>query len=193
MAWPGRVSYVMSPSAPTARLGNTLVPLDVQIVFTGADAHPNWMAHFRVVDGRPECLEVRIEAKEGGRGIRTADVNLFNLDAMAVHAFSQVGGPVQTDDPEERHPWLPQQLDDQQLWQIRGDLMEARQSRRGGVTKSELEEVAEIYLAHVDRSPTATVARLKGYSMRTAARRVDAASAAGLLPTATQGKKRRQS
>jgi hypothetical protein len=192
MAWTGQVSYRWSPSAPTVRLKGTLVPTDVIMDFAGDNGHPDWTAHFRVIDGRPECLEMKVTAKENGRGVRTADVNTFNIDNLAIRAFAQVGGPAQSDDPNERHRWLPAELHEHQMWQVVGDITDARRERRGGVSTAELQEVAEIYLAHIDKSPTATVQILKGYSMRTAARRVQQAAAKGLLPESSQGKKRRK-
>jgi hypothetical protein len=159
--------------------------------FAGDNGHPDWTAHFRVIDGRPECLEMKVTAKEGGRGIRTADLNTFNIDNLAIYAFAQVGGPAQSDDPDERHRWLPAELDEQQMWQVVGDITDARRERRGGVSTAELQEVADIYLAHIDqKSPTAVVVMLKGYKPRTAARRIQQARLKGLLPPTTQGKKR---
>lgn len=191
MAWPGHVSYRWSPGAPTVRLKRgTLVPMDVIMDFVGANGHPDWIAHFRVVDGRPECLEMKVTAKENGRGVRTADINTFNIDNLAIRAFAQVGGPAQSDDPDERHRFFPAELDNQQMWQVVGDITDARRERHGGVTTAELQEVADIYSAHIDGTPTAVVQMLKGYSTRTAARRIQQARSQGLLPPTTQGKRK---
>jgi hypothetical protein len=70
------------------------------------------------------------------------------------------------------------------------DLYEARASRRGEVTHAELKEVASVYREHLDASPTRAVSLLLGYSERTAARRVQQARAAGLLPATTPGKRK---
>jgi hypothetical protein len=58
------------------------------------------------------------------------------------------------------------------------------------VSRAELEEVAQVYREHVASSPTRMVAMLCGYSERTAARRVQQARAAGLLPKTTPGKRK---
>jgi hypothetical protein len=166
------------------------VPMDVIMDFAGDNGHPDWTAHFRVVDGRPECLEMKVTAKEGGRGIRTADINTFNIDNLAIYAFSQVGGPAESDDPNERHRLFPAELDDQQMWEVVGDVTDARRERRGGVSTAELQEVADIYLAHINGKPSAVVQMLKGYSPRTAARRIQQARLKGLLPPTTQGKRK---
>jgi hypothetical protein len=68
---------------------------------------------------------------------------------------------------------------------------EARKARRGAVSKAELEQVAKVYREHLVGGPTAAVRLLLGYkSERTAARRVQQARAAGLLPATTPGKRK---
>lgn len=62
---------------------------------------------------------------------------------------------------------------------------------RRGVREVELQRVVDIYRANIDFNPTFAVFREMGYnSGRTAARRVEQARAAGLLPPTTQGRKR---
>lgn len=54
----------------------------------------------------------------------------------------------------------------------------------------ELAEVAAVYREHVDTSPVLAVQQVMGYrSHRTAARRVEKAREAGLLPATSQGRK----
>lgn len=52
------------------------------------------------------------------------------------------------------------------------------------------ERVAEIFREHVGGAPTQAVAALLGVASRTAARRVQQARDAGLLPATKQGKKK---
>lgn len=80
--------------------------------------------------------------------------------------------------------------DEAEARRLQRDIYEARSARRGTVTRAELEEVARIYREHVDASPTQAVAMLGGYTTRTAARRVQQARAAGLLPATTPGKRK---
>lgn len=62
---------------------------------------------------------------------------------------------------------------------------------RRGTTKAELEQVAKLYREHVEGRPVESIRTLMGYgSDRTAARRVEQARAAGLLPSTTPGKKK---
>ena len=88
-------------------------------------------------------------------------------------------------------PWSPQHPQQgQRSWPA---VLLMLRTLRGclAVTRAELEEVARIYREHVDASPTRAVAMLGGYaSERTAARRVQQAREAGLLPKTTPGKRR---
>lgn len=115
-------------------------------------------------------------AKPNGRGIRTADVSMFNIDNLTVGVFGQLSTIGVGDQRYAESAWR--------------SVYEARTSRRGAVTGEELEEVAKVYLEHRDASPTKAVGLLLGYSERTAARRVKQAEEAGLLPKTTQGKRR---
>jgi hypothetical protein len=58
------------------------------------------------------------------------------------------------------------------------------------VTRAELEEVAKVYREFIGSTPTRAVQLAGGYSERTAARRVQQARAAGLLPQTTPGKRK---
>ncbi len=55
---------------------------------------------------------------------------------------------------------------------------------------AELENVARAYREHIDTTPTRAVQLAGNYSERTAARRVQQARAAGLLPKTTPGKRK---
>ena len=117
-----------------------------------------------------------MKAKPNGRGIRSADLDEISVDTMTVGVFSQLGNiGVHAEDAQR---------------QTFHDVQEARMSRRGGVTREEHEKVARVYREHVDSSPTRAVGLLLGYGDRTAARRVQQAREAGLLPKTTPGKRK---
>jgi hypothetical protein len=65
------------------------------------------------------------------------------------------------------------------------------QAPRRGVTQPELEQVAKIYRDNVSTKPVQQITTIMGYrSERTAARRVQQARDAGLLPPTTPGKRK---
>ena len=134
-----------------------------------------------VKNARPEVIGIHIAAKPGGRSITTADLRSFALDELTTDVFTVVGVPLvppfRTPPEDYRH--------------IGRSMREARQSSRGKVTRAELEKVARVYREHIDTRPIQVVRSVCGYkSDRTAARRVQQARAAGLLPKTTPGKRK---
>jgi hypothetical protein len=172
------------------RLGNAVVPHRAIYVHEGEGGEPNLTLYFEVRDGRPECTGATLAAAKGGRGLRTSDLAALNLDSLAIAVFSQLASTYRTSPDEPDAMLLFRPADEAEARRLERDVHEARKARRGAVTRAELEEVARIYREHVDASPTHAVQMLRGYSERTAARRVQQARAAGLLPPTTPGKRR---
>jgi hypothetical protein len=199
--WPGKVEIrrLIGPGLDTLILNN--VYLYPQAVFTvigqgrqpdatvAFEVHPlplhesgdPYLRVHEVKNARPEVIGIHIAAKPGGRGITTADLRSFALDELTTDVFTVVGTPqippLRTPAEEYRH--------------IGRTMREARQSSRGKVTRAELEEVARVYREHIDTTPIQAVRSAGGYkSDRTAARRVQQARAAGLLPMTTPGKRK---
>ena len=174
MVWEGREK--VTGFGGLVALGDAVVPTKARMTFDGIKGSPDVVMNFEIRDGRPECVGVNVAAKPNGRGIRTADVQMFNIDNLTVGVFGQLANL------GSRQPRV--------LEQAVRSVHEARTARRGSVTREELEEVARIYRDHIDASPTQAVQLLLGKSERTAARRVEQARAAGLLPKTTQGKRK---
>jgi hypothetical protein len=134
----------------------------------------------RVKDVRPEIIGIQISAKPNGRGITTADLRSLALDEFTTDVFTVVGTPrvppFRTPEEDYRH--------------IGRTVREARSRSRGRVTRAELEEVARVYRKFAGSTPTRAVQLAGNYSERTAARRVEQARAAGLLPQTTPGKRK---
>ncbi|WP_300008061.1 hypothetical protein [Pseudonocardia sp.] len=172
------------------RLGDTLVPRTAHLEMVGDDGGPDGLVRCEIRDGRPEVVEITVKVKPDGRGIRSADMAVFNLDNLAVNIFGHVAEPIQTAPAEGQFAttWPPTET---QAWAMRNDLHRARTAPRGarGPSREELEEVARIYREHVADAPVKAVAALLGATERTAARRVQQARAAGLLPPTTRGRK----
>lgn len=165
------------------RLGDVLVPRKVTRTYHAENGDPDLVMQFEVRDGRPECVGFAIRSKPGGRGIRTADLGVFNIDGLTASAFTQFalaegGTPITGPSPE-------------QAAAVEREVHRARKGRPRTATRAELERVAQVYRDHVEDSPVKAVQQICGYgSERTAARRVEQARAAGLLPQTTPGKRR---
>ncbi len=179
MVWSGRQEVrglVDGKHGGFVELGDAIVPPKAVWTFTGEKGSPDVTVRMEIRDGRPECVEVHVIAKPDGRGIMTADLRMFNIDDRVVDTFAQLGVLGVNDDGERR--------------KVFRDVNEARRSTRGTVTPAELADVARVYRENIDRTPTQMVGHLLGYSPRTAARRVEQARAAGLLPKTTPGKRK---
>jgi len=110
---------------------------------------------------------------------------VINLDAIAVNLYAAVA-PV----PDgNAFNWMWRQTEENASRAQRA-VYEARKARRGAVTRADLERVAEVYRENVSSSPTRAVSEYLGYTARTAARRVQQARDAGLLPKTSKGKRR---
>jgi hypothetical protein len=92
---------------------------------------------FEIRDGRPECVEVTIKGTPDGRGIRTADLQVFNIDALTVNVFSSLALTM-TDEPGGAASYVPITTE-RDFWPANKTIEEARRERRGSVTRAELE------------------------------------------------------
>jgi hypothetical protein len=184
MGWTGRFETTAKIGRRgLVRLGEFLVPRKVTTTFDAENGDPDLVIQFEVRDGRPECVSFTVRSKPKGRGIRSADLTVFNIDGMTATAFSRwalaEGGTPVTGPPPE------------QLSAAARAGHPARKGRPRTATRAELEHVAQVYRDHVEGSPVQAVQQICGYgSERTAARRVEQARAAGLLPQTTPGKRR---
>jgi hypothetical protein len=160
-------------------LGWTRVPEAVVLDGEGLRGAPDLHMKFWIRDEIPEVYEFTLRAKEGGRGIRTADLRAFSLEKMAVNAFMRM---------QVRPVGLP--YSETEHWRALDDIRSAqeKQGTRPRVSRAELEEVAQVYRAAGRENPTESVQNELGYSRRTAERRVSQARRAGLLPPAKRGR-----
>jgi hypothetical protein len=189
MAWRGKTrvgSKFGGQHGGLTKVGDVTVPRVAVYAHDGDLGEPDLEVTFEVRDGRPECIDFHVRAKPDGRGIRTADLEMVtNLDAIAVNLYAAVA-PVPGGNAFN---WMWRQTEEN-VAQTQRAVYEARKARRGTVTRAMLEEVAKVYREHLDASPTRAVSLLLNYSERTAARRVQQARAAGLLPKTTPGKRK---
>jgi hypothetical protein len=193
VAWPGKThveGLLGGRYGGLRRLGDAVVPHRAVLTHEGEGGEPTLRLHFEIRDGRPECVGVQLGIAPGGRGLRTADLAVLKLDELAVSVFTSLASTYRTSPDEPDAVLLFRPADEAEARRLERDVHEARKARRGTVTRAKLEEVARVYREHVDASPTRAVAMLLGYSTRTAARRVQQARAAGLLPKTTPGKRK---
>jgi hypothetical protein len=190
MAWSGKTrvgARFGGRHGGLVEIGDVAVPRVAVYAHDGDEGEPDLEATFEVRDGRPECVDFHVRAKPNGRGIRTADLQMVtNLDAMTVYLYERVA-PVPGGNAFN---WMWRQTEEN-AERARRAAYEARKARRGIVTRAELEQVAKVYREHLADVPTQMVKELLGYkSARTAARRVQQARAAGLLPKTSPGKRK---
>ncbi len=186
----GELGYVeYDEASPPVRVGDRMFPSEIRSVFPSDKASP--ALHLRVawVDGAPTCREVRIVAKESGRGIQSADLRGVRLDdwiedlvtVTATDVVEQRDGLVTTAYAVSRP---------EQLREAARAVQAARRGARKKITPKFLREVAQVYREHTGRAPTEAVQLHFGVGYRAAAGYVQKARAAGLLPPTTPGKKK---
>lgn len=177
MSWPGEIT--ITGEGKLVSLGTTVAPSKATFKVDGLQGGPDAVVRFEVRDGRPECVEIVVKSRPGGRGIRTEDMGLFNIGTLAGNVFAEVGIM-----PTGRHA-----ASEDDRWAVRGDVVERRSGRHP--SEEELKQVAETYRTHIATAPVKAVQELLLYpSMRTASRRVLQAREAGFLTDADQAKKR---
>jgi hypothetical protein len=172
------------------RIGDFVMPRQAQFAIEGANGDPDLVVLLEVRDGRPQVVDVHASAKPDGRPLRTSDLQLLSLDALTISVFARLAMR-STYDPETNVTTMSPIGDEREFWQAINATDAAVKAPRRGSTRAELEQVATVYQANIGRRPVAAVMATLGYSSeRTAARRVQQARAAGLLPETTPGKAR---
>lgn len=194
MVWTGRAetrAWLDGGSAGgPVRVGDFLLPRLASFDVTGDNGNPDLHVRFEVRDGRPECVEIRMTAKENGRGLRTSDAHVLTLDAMRIGVFADMAQQIAYD-PETNTTTSSPITDEREFWRALNEVDSVVKAPQRGVTKAELEQVAKVYAENVQGSPVKAVQAVLGYkSQRTAARRVQQARDEGLLPPTTAGKRK---
>lgn len=141
-------------------------------------------------DGIPECKEVRITTVGAGRAVRARDLRAVKLDGLLDTGYG-MAALRSTPSPFRDGPRSDGELD----WvsgttarQSRAAFSAARNRKKRSVDDDLLREVAEVYRANLDRSPTRAVAERFGKAPSTAARYVQSARERGFLGAAINGK-----
>lgn len=169
--------------AKEVQVGDRWIPPEI-LVTSRTATEPDLVAKIEVRKGIPVYTEVTLRARPDGPEVRSRNLDLPLDDWLEqiVAAWSHVGGI----DSAGRLTTLIQPLQDP------GALTNVRRVRSGRPRKSDehLHKVAEIYREHEQQRPTEAVMRAFGTSYRTAARDVQKARIAGILPATTPGKRK---
>lgn len=188
MGWSGKLTT--SHNLRYFRTGDYAMPAEITVTMEGDKGDPDLLVRFQVIEGRPQSVEVHAVMKPGGRAVRTSDLHSLSLDAMCVSVFASTAMR-STYDPVTNVTTSDSIHDEREFWAAVNAADLAVKAPRRGTTKAELEQVAKLYREHVEGRPVESLRTLMGYgSDRTAARRVEQARAAGLLPSTTPGKKK---
>ena len=178
----GEARYEAGPG-DVVDVGNRIVPRKIRAVIEGGLDEPDVAMTIEVRQGLPVCTEIRFVSRADGLEVRAKDlksVPILDWTDEIVAACSWVrmesGGIMQIAGKERRA-------------QDRRNVARERVGRPR-VSPELLEKVAEVYREHSDDRPTHAVQRVFGGSYRTAARNVERARDAGLLPPTTPGKKK---
>ena len=136
-------------------------------------AGPDYVADFEIRDGNAECVKITVTAKPRGRGIRTPDLGILNVEALTQRAFLDVAYRV----IEPGHAYA---------YSDRPDAISGARRAIGRHVGREsgalLREVARVYLQDESGAAIMAVATVLGVSRSTAARRIDSAREKGLIP-----------
>lgn len=163
------------------RLGDRVIQTPVRGMWTREDGGPRVTLEFDVIDGKLECREVRVEARDGAPEISRADLRAIPISDIREQVAllwsspiehteggatlrMSIGGDAAEDDPGRA---------------ARRTLAATRRRSDAGT----LERVAQIYLDHPE-APTKAVQDAFGVAHRTAGLYVQRARKAGLLPPA---------
>jgi len=120
-------------------------------------------------------------ARPAGRGIRVSDLEAIDLTGWVVDVLTECAWRYDRDGVR---------VSAARSADARRAIERAQRQTRSQVTPELLEHVASVYRANINGAPTQAVADALGKSLRQAARYVDEARAAALLPPTTQGKRR---
>lgn len=176
-------------SGPEVRVADRLLPAEIEVNFPGAKDQPSLRMRLAVVDGVPQCRSLTIEAKDGGRQVRTTDVRAVALEDWVETLYSYTATVI-IDEVDGQMTTGVYTLDEAELRKTEHAIQKARATSRRTITDDFLAEVATVYRAHVNDRPVEAVRAATGAgSYRTASMYVQRARAAGLLPATSPGKR----
>lgn len=175
---------------PRVQVGDRDLPatFEVEGVPDADDPRPAVSLAFEVVDGVPQCREIRFTRTDHGREVRRSDLENVAVEYLLEVATVSVGMPVAGTERDDDGGRLVINLDDRGLDVFRSGVRKGRRSAyRRGPSDEELRQAAEVYRS-AERAPTETVSERFGIALRTASLWIKRARELGYLPPAVNGK-----
>ena len=169
------------------RVGDRLLPSELEVQFPGAQDQPALRMQLAVVNGVPQCRSLTIESKPGAREVRTLDMRAVALEDWIEKLYSLTATVIVEERPDGAYTGVVT-WDEKELRRTARTIQQARAVSRRKITPAFLGDVTEVYRAHVDDRPVEAVMSTFPCKYRTAAMYVQRARAAKLLPPTTQGK-----
>lgn len=168
------------------RIGDRVVPKRVDAHFPGVGGQPSIDFVIEVIDGLPQCRDVRITSVEGGREVRTLDLKAVRLGDWVEDVLAAFAGKIESEDKGVITVGYSNETQAGAVAALH-DSRKGRGARR--ITPEFLAEVAEVYRAHFDDRPLKAVAMAYGVQDRQASNYVERCRDEGLLSKTTKGKK----
>ncbi|MGI8757503.1 MAG: hypothetical protein ACR2MB_16925 [Acidimicrobiales bacterium] len=168
------------------RIGDRVVPRRVEVHFPGIGGQPSIDFVVEVVDGVPQCRDLRITSVDGGREVRTLDLNAVRLGDWVEDVLAAFAGTIESEDKGVITVGYSGGTEAGAVAAIH-DSRKGRGARK--ITPAFLTEVAEVYRKNFEDRPLQAVAAAFGVQDRQASNYVERCRAEGLLPKTTQGKK----
>ena len=172
------------------QMGDRMVPAVVELEHT-SEGEPTLYLRCEVINGAPQCREVRIYCPEGADEIRSTDVKIrmagrwVGVDELTETIVSRATRYKVSDDGTLTE-FVP--TEDAERLLTRREVRSASRAARRTLTTKLLREVAAVYRAHPD-APTKAVGEHFGLRPRTAALWVQRAREGGHLGKSRNGRK----
>lgn len=181
----GTASYDADSPDDWVQVGDRWVPQRIS-VHSPMPNEPDLTMTIEVRQGIPVYTVVTLQARPDGPEVRKKDLDL-PLDDWLEQVVASCSMIAMELDESGRPKRLRKKPSDRRL-----AMANARRARSGRprISSERLQKVAQIYREHVADRPTEAVSRAFGVSHRTAARYVQQARGARLLPDTTPGKRR---
>ncbi|KZS80269.1 hypothetical protein B4U45_27885 [Mycobacterium persicum] len=169
-------------------VGDRQVPQQIYVEVRGGTSEPDLGLKIEVRQGVPVYTELVLRARPDGPEIRDKDLSYVYLsdwleEIVAACTWAQ----------DQTGHWMVQTIGGEKgKGERAAAVANVRRVRTGRsrMSQEQLQKVAEVYREHIDTRPTQAVAAAFGKSDRMAARYVDLARKAGLLPPTSPGKKK---
>jgi hypothetical protein len=162
-------------------VGDRWVPPSVETTFQSVDGQPSLWLRLEVVNGVPQCRDLRITSVEGGRQVKGLDLDAVRLSNWVTDIYAKFAWERQVmDDGSVRYAGGVQTQSELAARQQMSQARKGRGARR--LTKEFLGQVANVYRDDTTGAPARAVERAFGVSQRTGSYYVQQARHAGLLP-----------